>query len=93
MLARGIVILGSVKGFAVLWFFIFGFCGLSLLAQDSAEALDSAPPPVEQALRARITQYFQAYVDGKWRVAERLVADDSIDAFLGADKDRLLSFE
>jgi hypothetical protein len=82
-----------VRGFTVLWLFIFGLCGFSLLAQSAPDAIDSAPPPVEQALRAHVTQYFQAYIDGKWRNAERLVAEDSLDAFLGADKDRVQSFE
>lgn len=73
--------------------FLFVFCALSLGAQSPPEGLESAPPPVEQALRARVNQFFQAYIDGKWRVAEQLVAEDSIDAFLGADKQRLQSFE
>lgn len=77
----------------MLRFLIFGFCGVSLLAQTAGDAIETAPPPVEQALRDHVTQFFQAYVDGKWRVAEHLVADDSLDTFLGADKDRLIGFE
>lgn len=77
----------------MLRFFLLGFYGLSLLAQSAGDTIDTAPPPVERALRAHVNQFFQAYIDGKWRVAEHLVADDSLDAFLGADKNRLVSFK
>jgi hypothetical protein len=67
--------------------------GLSGLAQDSKELLDKAPAPVEQALRARVDQYYQAFVAGKFKQAYLLVADDSQDAFLEADKQQYKACE
>ncbi|HWR54022.1 MAG TPA: hypothetical protein VN428_23130 [Bryobacteraceae bacterium] len=57
-----------------------------------AQAAD-APPAVEQALRARITQFFQAHVDGKPRLAMPLVAEDSQDYFFAAEKPKYPGFE
>lgn len=63
------------------------------LAQDPASLFEKAPPHVEEALRARVTKFYQAHVDGKFRAALALAAEDSADAFLGADKTRCRSFE
>lgn len=68
-------------------------CGMSGLAQDSKELEDKAPAPVEQALRARIDQYYQAFIAGKYKQAYLLVADDSQDAFLEAGKQQYKSCE
>lgn len=58
-----------------------------------ALALAQTPPPdVDQALRARVAQFFQAHVDGKWRDALALVAEDSKDQFLERGKQRILGF-
>jgi hypothetical protein len=67
--------------------------GILGLAQDSTELLDKAPPPVDEALRARIDQYYHAFVAGKFKDAYLLVADDSQDAFLKADKDQYKACE
>lgn len=72
-------------------------CLTGLYGQDpkaaQGESTDQAPPPVAEALRTRVSQFYQAYIDGKWRSAEQVVAEDSEDAFLGADKQRIQSFE
>jgi len=65
----------------------------ALLAQDPAALFQKAPPHIEEALRARVTTFYQHHVDGKFTQALRLVAEDSGDAFLGADKKRCRSFE
>jgi hypothetical protein len=59
-----------------------------LCFSGSAQTPDAAPKEVEDALRARIDQFFQASVSGKFRQALPLVAEDSIDKFLqdGANK-------
>jgi hypothetical protein len=62
--------------------------GLLGLAQDSTEYFDKASPPIEEALRARIDQYYHAFMAGKYKDAYLLVADDSQDAFLEADKEQ-----
>jgi hypothetical protein len=48
---------------------------------------------VDQALRRRIQFFFQAHVDGKWRLADQVVAEDSKDNFFAMQKPRVLSFE
>jgi hypothetical protein len=60
--------------------------GILGLAQDSTELVDKAPPPVEEALRARIDQYYHAFMAGKYKDAYLLVDDASQDAFLETDK-------
>jgi hypothetical protein len=56
--------------------------------QAPSDLFEKAPPPVDEALRARVTKFYQAHVDGKFRVADQVVAEDSKDAFFGADKTR-----
>ena len=64
-----------------------------LLLQNPADLFRKAPPAVDEALRARISKFFQAHVDGKFRAAEELVAEDNRDAFYNANKPRCYSFE
>src|SRR5579864_2967688 len=61
--------------------------------QDTSDLFEKAPPPIDEALRARVTQFYQAYVSGKFREAYPLVAEDSQDAFFGASKEALKSCE
>lgn len=63
------------------------------LAQNPADLFPKAPPDVEEALRARISKFYQAHVDGKPRRAEELVAEDSKDFFYDSKKGKCLSFE
>jgi hypothetical protein len=64
--------------------------GLLGLAQDST---DKAPPAVEEALRARVDQYYHAFMAGKFKDAYLLVADDSQDAFMAAGKEQFKACE
>jgi hypothetical protein len=50
------------------------------------------PPEVDAALRARITKFYQAQIDGKPRLAEPLVAEESKDVFYAMSKPRILGF-
>lgn len=59
---------------------------LPMLAQDDP------PPEVDQALRARVTEFFQDHVDGHFRNAEALVAEDTKDYYFEAAKNRFTSF-
>jgi hypothetical protein len=64
------------------------------LAQDRpAAAAPAAPPEVDQALRDRVTKFFQAQVEGKFRQAEQYVAEDTKDLYYNSPKNRYLSFE
>lgn len=61
--------------------------------QDNSDLFEKAPPPIDEALRARVAQFYHAYTTGKFREAYPLVAEDSQDAFLGAGKDVMKSCE
>jgi hypothetical protein len=52
-----------------------------------------APPEVEAALRARVAQFYQLEVDGKFNQALQLVAEDTKDLFVGSGKPSYHSFE
>jgi hypothetical protein len=67
--------------------------GMLGLAQNSTELVDKAPPPIEEALRARIDQYYHAFMEGKFKDAYLLVADDSQDAFLESAKQQYRACE
>jgi len=62
-------------------------------AQTPADLFNKPPADVDQALRARITEFFQDHVDGKYRQAEALVAEDTKDYFYTSNKPKYLSFE
>jgi len=68
-------------------------CAASCLAQDPAALVEKAPPGIDEALRARVTKFYQAYVDGKFREAYEMVAEDSKDAFFTADRRSVRGFE
>lgn len=62
-------------------------------AQAPSDLFAKAPPAVDEALRERATKFYQAHVDGKFRVADQFVAEDSKDAFYEAEKRRCRSFK
>ena len=62
-------------------------------AQDPADLFNRAPKSIDDALRARIDEFYQASVKGEFRKAEALVAEDTKDFFYDHDKPRMLSFE
>ncbi len=63
-------------------------CFLAALAaaQEHSDLFEKAPPSVEQALRARVTEFYRLHTEGKFRAAEALVADDSQDDFYAMEK-------
>jgi hypothetical protein len=65
----------------------------ALQAQTPPEAAPWPPPEVDLALRTRITQFYQFEVDGKYRQAEQLVAEDTKDLFVGASKPSFYAFQ
>ncbi len=77
-----------------------GFFFLALLTwpalcwpQGSAELFSKAPPHIDSALRERVKFFYQAHVDGKFRLADEAVHEDSKDAFFVADKNQYRDFE
>ena len=74
------------------------FCLLASLCLAQAPvteppASEPPPPAVDEALRARMNQFFQYHVEGKFRQAEALVAEDTKDYFFSAAKPKYLSYE
>ncbi len=61
-------------------------------AQNS-DLFDKAPPEIDEALRSRVTIFYDAHISGKYRQAFQVVADDAQDDFLGASKDSYKSCE
>jgi hypothetical protein len=53
----------------------------------------AAPPEVDQALRARVTEFLQYHVDGNFRKAYEMVAEDTKDNYFTAGKVQLLGFK
>jgi hypothetical protein len=66
---------------------------MACFAQDPADLFNRPPADVDQALRARISEFYQDHVDGKFRQAEALVAEDTKDFFYSGNKPKYLSFE
>jgi len=66
---------------------------VSVCAQTAAELFEKAPPQVDEALRERIRFFFQCHVEGKFRQADQVVAEDSKDAYFAAEKTRYRGFE
>src|SRR5271169_377939 len=62
--------------------------GFTAFGQDSSDMVDKAPAPIEEALRARVAKFYDAFVTGKFKDAYLLVADDSQDKFFELDKDQ-----
>ncbi len=58
----------------------------ALFAQNAPDTTGDAPPEVDAALRARVNQFFQYEVEGKFRQAEALVAEKDKDFFVAANK-------
>jgi len=77
---------------------MFRFAGLALFAvlafaQRSVMPPEPAPPEVDQALRARIQEFYGYFVKEEYRKAEKLIAEDSQDWFYDHNKPHYLSFE
>src|ERR1700693_4980386 len=54
---------------------------------QTSDLFDKAPPDVDEALRARITIFYTAQVTGKYHDALKVVAEESLDDFMGLSKD------
>ena len=73
--------------------FLAALLSTAALAQGPADLFQKAPPEMDQALRERVAAFLQAHVDGKFRLADQYVADESKDAFFEAHKRRYRDFE
>jgi hypothetical protein len=62
-------------------------------AQNAGDLFNKPPADVDQALRARISEFFDLHVKGEFRKAEALVAEDTKDLYYSSNKTKYLSFE
>jgi hypothetical protein len=74
-------------------FFLSSLWCLAAFGQDAPPPADTPPPEVDQALRARVTQFYSANISGKWRDAFQVVADDMQNEYLAASKEKYDSCE
>ncbi len=58
-----------------------------------AQTVRQAPPGVEEALRARVDQFYTYFRDAKFRRAEGLVAEESKDTFYTMSKSPISGFK
>ena len=54
---------------------------------------EKAPPELNDALMKRVSGFYQAHVDGKFRLADQFVAEESKDDFFVAPKQKFESFD
>ncbi len=71
---------------------VFLTVAAACVAQTPKEAPPQPPADVDQALRARVQEFFQYHVTGEFRKAEALVADDTKDLFYNRNKPRYMKF-
>ncbi len=65
----------------------------ALFAQDSADLFNKPPAGVDEALRARINEFYEYHVKQLYRKAEEMVAQDTKDYFYSKTKPKYLSYE
>jgi len=63
------------------------------LAFSTIAFSQTAPPEVDEALRARVNEFFGYHVKGEFRKAMALVADETQDEYFAAQKTRYESFK
>ena len=68
-------------------------CSVVCFAQAPADLFNKPPADVDRALRARISEFYQDHVDGKFRQADALVAEDTKEFYFASNKPKYLSFE
>ena len=67
--------------------------GVIYLLPLVAFAQTPAPPDVDRALRASLTEFYQDFVDGKFRQAMDLVAEDTQEEYFASSKTPIKGFE
>ena len=72
---------------------LYVFAAAALYAQAPADLFNKPPIEVDEALRARIKEFYEYHVKQQFRQAESLVAEDTKDFFYSHNKPQYLSFE
>jgi hypothetical protein len=76
-----------------LLFLALALCAFSQDPAPQPVPSEKAPPEVDEALRARVKQFYQAHVDGKFRIADQVVAEESKDFFFTMAKTKYNGFD
>ena len=71
----------------------FVSCAVVLAQTKPTDVFEKAPPQIENGLRESVAKFFTAHVEGKFRQAEEVIAEDSKDFFYNMEKQRYLGFE
>src|SRR5262249_22402015 len=58
-----------------------------------AQTVRKPPPAAEEAVRARVDQFYSNFRDGKFRRAEALVAEESKDTFYAISKSKISDYK
>jgi hypothetical protein len=69
------------------------FTWLSIAALPMMVLAQAPPPEVDQALRARVSEFLQYHVDGNFRKAYDMVAEDTKDNYFSIGKIQLTGFK
>ena len=77
----------------MLRFILLAIFATGSFAQNAGDAFNKPPADVDEALRARITEFFDLHVKGEFRKAEALVAEDTQDLYYSSSKTKYVSFE
>jgi hypothetical protein len=77
----------------MLRFFLLVMLATGSYAQNAGDVFNKPPADVDQALRARITEFFDLHVKGEFRKAEAWVAEDTREIYYSSNKTKYLSFE
>jgi hypothetical protein len=72
---------------------ILAVLAAALFAQDASKPAPKPPARVDQALRARVSEFYRYHVSEEYRKAEKLVADDSQEFYYVHNKPHYLNFE
>lgn len=66
---------------------------LPLVALAQTDHTPAPPPEVDQALRARVNEFFQYHVEGKFSKAYEMVAEDTKEYYFATQKVQFKSFK
>jgi hypothetical protein len=73
--------------------YFLAFAAAVLLPGQTSDLFSKAPPDVDAALRARVTEFYTLHKASKFRAVEKMVCEDSKDAYYDSMKTAYKKFE
>lgn len=67
--------------------------GAATAPAQSSDPFRAAPPELEEALKARVSQFYEYFKMAKFRQAEDLVVEEAKEQFYSAKKSRIFGYE